>query len=186
MKKHILALLVSVASTAVLAGVPAGGATRTGLGQDAPNEPPMLRNLKLTDPLVQQKYMNEPDLLRFLRATYSEACTRGLLNDATKLVKLDPKKQFAQAARDAATQLADSRRIWKMGSFEMEALFGRSYLYSANYCDCIMKELSDVELVNPRKGLEVVEKLPKATQSMCERQAGEQTDKQMARNAKKD
>lgn len=172
-------------SAAQAAGIPPEQAgSRTGLGQDAPKEPAMLRNLRLTDPLVQQKYLNEPDMLRFLRGTYSEACARGMLNNAVTQLKLDPQRKQDPAVREAARALQDSQRIWKMSSFEMEVLFGASYLKTAHYCDCLMKEVPDADLVNPRKGLEVVEKISPAAQRSCEQMATEKTERQLARTKK--
>lgn len=168
-------------SAAHAAGTPPDQAgLRTGLGQDAPKEPAMLRNLRLTDPLVQQKYLNEPDMLRFLRGTYSEACARGMLNKALTQVKLDPQHQYDPVQKEAVKRLYDSQRIWKMTSFEMEALFSAAYLRAANYCDCLMKEVPDIDLVNPRKGLEVVEKISPAAQNACERLSAEKTERQLA------
>lgn len=170
-----LCLLAGVSQAIELNPVQGG---RTGLGQDSPEGPPMLRNLRLTDPLVQKKYLNEPDMLRFLRGTYSEACARGMLNQATTQIALDPQRQYDSGMRDTFKKLRDSKRIWKMSSFEMEAVFGVSYLQTAHYCDCIMKEVADTDLVNPRKGIEVVEKIPAAAQQSCERIAIEKTERQ--------
>jgi hypothetical protein len=177
-----LALAVSASSAFALD--PAYTGSRTGLGQDSPKEAAQLSNLKLTDPLVQQKYLAEPDMMRFLRGTYSEACARGLVNQATKQVKLDPKGEYPQKSREAAGILLESNRIWKMSSYEMEALFGSGYLNAANYCDCIMKEVSDSDLVNPRKGLDAVEKISKPAQKACESLAKEQTDRQVTERKK--
>lgn len=154
--------------------------TRVGLGQDTGKEPVQLRNLKLTDPLVQQKYLNEPDMLRFLRATYSEACTRGLVREAANSVKMDLKKEYPAEARQAAAMLLESNRIWKLSSFEMEGLFKEGYLNAANYCDCMMREVADQDLVNPKKGIEVIEKLSRNVQLSCRQNATELTRKQVA------
>jgi hypothetical protein len=153
---------------------------RTGLGQETPKTPPMLGGLRLDDPLIRQKYLNDPDALRFLRGTYSEACVRGLVHDAAEQVKLDPKSQYGQKARDSAGVLLDSNRIWKMSSFEMEAIFGRGYLNAANYCDCIMEDVSNDELVDPKKGMDIVEKIPKDHQESCNRIAADKTNEQIA------
>lgn len=198
MKKNILAilavpLLLSAASTVlparaqVPAAAPTGAAVpRVGLGQASAREPAKLSNLRLSDPLVQQKYLNEPDMLRFLRGTYSEACTRGLLDNAAKQIKADVKREFSNEQRSTADRLLESRRIWKMTSFEMEAIYGPGYLNAANYCDCIMREVSDNDLVNPRRGLEVIEKLPVSAQKTCESTAKEQTLRQLqSREAQK-
>lgn len=153
---------------------------RTGLGQATPKSPPMLGGLMLSDPLVRQKYLNEPDALRFLRGTYSEACVRGLVHDAAEQVKLDTKSQYGQQARDAAGKLLSTNRIWKMSSFEMEAIFGRGYLNAANYCDCIMQEVTNEDLVDPKKGMDAVEKIPKDHQESCNRIAADKTNEQIA------
>ncbi len=181
MKRGILlaGMLLVVGCPAFAADV--ANSARVGLGQESAKEPAKIRNLRLTDPLVQQKYLNEPDMLRFLRATYSEACSRGLVSQAAKQVKFDLNRSYTPEQRDTAAKMLDSQRIWKMTSFEMEALYGNGYLNAANYCDCIMKEVPDIDLVNPKKGLEVVEKLPKSTQQSCERIAKEQTERQLAR-----
>lgn len=178
--------LIVLAGAMIAMSVPAfaadtGDGSRVGLGQDTAKEPAKIRNLRLTDPLVQQKYLNEPDMLRFLRATYSEACSRGLVSQAAKQIKFDLNRSYTPEQRDTAAKMLDSQRIWKMTSFEMESLYGNGYLNAANYCDCIMKEVPDVDLVNPKKGLEVVEKLSKSTQQSCERIAKEQTARQLAR-----
>lgn len=152
-----------------------------GLGQDSAKAAPMLRNLRLDDPLVQKKYLNDPDMLRFLRATYSEACTRGLINTAATTIKLDVARKYDPALKTTVANLLDSGRVWKMSSFEMEVIFGAGYLKSANYCDCLMKEVADVDLVNPRKGLEVVEKITPAAQASCDRMAQEKTARQIAK-----
>lgn len=157
---------------------------RTGLGQDDSKGMPRLKNLRLSDPLVQQKYMNDPDMMRFLRTTYSEACTRGLLYDAANVVKLDAKKTQTPEARNAAAMLMEGRRLWRMGSFELEVLLGASYLNSANYCDCLMKEVTDVDLVNPKKGLEVIEKISRTAQKSCEANAVELTARQLENQKK--
>ena len=159
-----------------------GKGHRIGLGQAAPNEPAKLGGLRLTDPLIQQKYMKEPDLLRFLRATYSEACTRGMLNKAAKEVKMDPQRKFSGPAKEAAATLLDGKRIFKMTSFEMESVFGRGYLQTANYCDCIMLEVTDADLVDPTKTMDVVEKLPDTSRKTCERLATELTDEQLKKS----
>lgn len=151
---------------------------RIGFGQAAANEPPMLNNMQLNDPLVQRKYANDPDMMRFLRAAYSEACSRGLMVKAATQVKLDTKSTADPRVKDGMRRLLESNRIWKMTTFEMEMLFQKAYLKSANYCDCMMKEVADLDLVNPKKGLEVIERIPPATQQACERIADEKTDNQ--------
>jgi len=158
--------------------------TRVGLGQDSAREPAKIKNLRLSDPLVQQKYLNEPDMLRFLRGTYSEACARGLVKNAADSIWLDTKNQYTTDQKAVAKQLVESNRIWKMTSFEMEALYGAGYLNAANYCDCIMKEVSDQDLVNPRKGLDAVEQISKPAQTACQQNAKETTERQMAERKK--
>ena len=184
LKKALFAAAVLVALAAVVLPSQAAEkepdlAARVGLGQSSATAPVQLGNLKLAEPLVRQKYLAEPDLMRFLRATYSEGCARGLLNQATKQVSMDLKREHSTEARNTAKQLLESQRIWKMNSFEMDALFGASYLFSANYCDCLMRELSDSDLVDPTKGLEVLEGLSEATQKSCERISQEKTEKQL-------
>ena len=184
--KHALlaAVVISMLAAIALPGQaaepaePASGA-RVGLGQSSATTPVQLGHLRLAEPLVRQKYLAEPDMLRFLRATYSEGCARGLLNQATKQVSMDLKREHSTEARNTAKQLLDSQRIWKMNSYEMEALFGASYVFSANYCDCLMREMSDNDLVDPTKGLEVLETLSDSTQKSCERIAQEKTEKQL-------
>jgi hypothetical protein len=66
----------------------------------------------------------------------------------------------------------------------MEALYGAGYLNAANYCDCIMKEVSDQDLVNPRKGLDAVEQISKPAQTACEQNAKETTEREMAERKK--
>lgn len=158
---------------------------RTGHGQDSPKDPPMLKNFRLTDPLVQQKYLNDPDMLRFLRGTYTEACARGLVVEAAEQVKQDVKRQHTEDARKVAASLLESKRVWRMGSFELEALVGGGYLNAANYCDCIMKEVTDSDLVNPKKGLDAVEKIPTKVQTACERNAVEATMQQLEERKRK-
>lgn len=170
--------LTCTAGTAVAQSMESAG-SRVGLGQDSAKEPAKLKNLRLSDPLVQQKYLNEPDMLRFLRGTYSEACARGLVKNAADTIRLDRKSQYSAEQKIAAKQLVESNRVWKMSSYEMEALYGAGYLNAANYCDCIMKEVPDHDLVNPRKGLDVVEKISKPAQTACEQNAKEVTARQL-------
>lgn len=182
MKKFALAALCALLAGvgAVQAQEPPKVALRTGLGQAAPGEPAKLSALRLNDPLVQQKYLNDADMLRFLRGTYSEACTRGLISQGATQVKMDPQREFPEEARAMAMRLLESKRIWKMTSFEMEGLFGDAYLNSANYCDCVMEEVADADLVNPKKGIEVVEAISPNAQKTCERLAVERTARQKA------
>ncbi len=163
---------------------PESAGTRVGLGQDSAREPAKIKNLRLSDPLVQQKYLNEPDMLRFLRGTYSEACARGLVKNASDTIWLDTKRQYTPEQKAAAKQLVESNRIWKMTSFEMEALYGAGYLNAANYCDCIMKEVTDQDLVNPKKGLDAVEQISKPAQTACEQNAKETTAREMEERKK--
>jgi hypothetical protein len=190
LRAALLATLLACSAATTLAApaakpVPNEDAIRVGLGQERANEPAKLGNLRLTDPLVQQKYLNEPDMLRFLRGTYSEACTRGLVDKAAKQISADLKREFSADQRQTAGRMLESRRIWKMTSFEMEALYGPGYLNAANYCDCLMREVSDIELVNPRKGLEVIEKLSQGVQRACESNAQDQTTRQLKAREKK-
>lgn len=185
LRSALLAGLVAslgLAGTLAHAGEPT--VLRTGLGQSSPTEPAKISNLSLNHPLIQQKYLNEPDLLRFLRGTYSEACSRGMLDQAAKSVKADVKREYTAEQRQSAASLIESRRIWKMTSFEMEALYGAGYLNSSNYCDCVMREIPDVDLVNPRKGLDVVEKLPESVVTACQATAKEQTERQLKARGK--
>lgn len=181
------ALLSVTAIAAAPAPAPNDATPRVGLGQASATEPAKLGALRLTDPLVQQKYLNEPDMLRFLRGTYAEACSRGMVDQAAKQIKADLKHEYTAEQRVIAERMLESRRVWKLTSFEMESLYGAGYLNSANYCDCLMREVTDADLVNPRKGLEVIEKLPQSTQRACEANAKEQTMRQLkAREKKKD
>lgn len=165
---------------AVSVDVPA----RIGLGQASAQAPAMLSRLGLSDPLVQQKYINEPDMLRFLRGTYSEACARGYMANTLSQMKNDDKNTLAPDARLASETLIASKRIWKLTSFELERIFGKAYLVAANHCDCLMQEVADADLVNPRKGIEVVKDLPKSAQTTCERIAIEKADKQFKNSEK--
>ncbi len=172
------------AASAASVPVQDDAAPRVGLGQASAGEPAMIGKLRLTDPLVQQKYLNEPDMLRFLRGTYAEACTRGLVKNAAQTVQTDLKHEYTPEQHEVAGKLLESRRIWKMTSFEMEALYGAGYLNAANYCDCLMREVSDVDLVNPRKGLEVIEKLSEPVTRACQASAKDQTLRQVAAHKK--
>lgn len=153
---------------------------RLGLGQPAQDEPAKIGRLGLSDPLVQQKYLNEPDMMRFLRGTYSEACARGYVHDMLNRMKSDKDLEIADSGRQAAANLISSKRVWKLTSMEMEGIFGIEYLKVANHCDCLMQEVSDADLVNPKKGLEVIKALPESTQKTCERIALEKAQKQFA------
>lgn len=159
--------------------------SRLGLGQDAPTEPPKLKNLRLDDPLVQQKYLNEPDMLRFLRASYAEACTRGIIVKATTQMSLDPKKEYPPDARELAGRLLEAGRLWKMSSFELEVLVGEGYLGAANYCDCMMKEVTSEELVDPKKGMETLDHIGESVRNSCQVYAKDMTDKQLRDRAKR-
>jgi len=178
-KKLILTTLLAVTCAGAFAQSIESAGSRVGLGQDNAREPAKLKNLRLNDPLVQQKYLNEPDMLRFLRGTYAEACTRGMVKSAADGIRLDKKGTYTEDQKKAATSLVESNRVWKLTSFEMEAMYGAGYLNAANYCDCIMKEVPDQDLVNPKKGLEVVEKISKPAQTACEQNAKETTQRQM-------
>lgn len=186
MKKLFVSCMLALTCVSAMAQSIDSAGSRVGLGQASAKEPAKIKNLRLSDPLVQQKYLNEPDMLRFLRGTYSEACTRGLVKSAADNIRYDRKGQYNDEQKKAAKLLVDSNRVWKMTSFELEALFGAGYLTSANYCDCLMKEIPDQDLVNPKKGLEVLEKIPKPTQTACEQNAQETTKRQMDERKKKD
>ena len=153
---------------------------RVGVGQPDAATPPVIGRLQLHDPLVQQKYMNNPDMLRFLRATYSEACARGNLVGMAKTLKADTTGKVSNEMKGALSGYLSSQRIWKMSTLEMERLFTFSYIQTAFYCDCLMKEVSDLELVNPRKGLEVIQGIKPATDKMCQQMAAEKTEKYKA------
>lgn len=158
--------------------------SRTGIGQASAREPALVKNLRLSDPLVQKKYLNDNDLLRFLRGTYSEGCARGLINQVTTEIKLDPQRRYDPKLREQVREVVDSQRIWKMSTFELEVVFRDAYLKAGNYCDCMMKEITNEDLVNPRKGLEVLQKLPPASQQACERIAIEKTEQQLTQKKK--
>lgn len=177
---NLLLLAAFVAPIAIASDIPLSKAgSRVGLGQETAAEPPILKNLRLSDPLVQQKYLSDPDMLRFLRATYSEGCSRGLLNNAAKEIRTNAQGIYSEQSKVAAKRLIDTGRVWKMTSMEMEAMFGSKYLDAANYCDCLMKEVADTELINPKKGLEVVEKISPQTQRTCQSLAREKTEAQL-------
>lgn len=180
MKRILLTALlaISCASSFAAGGIETAG-SHVGLGQDSAREPAKVKNLRLSDPLVQQKYLNEPDMLRFLRGTYSEACARGLVKNAADSIRLDTKAHYSDDQKKAAKMLVESNRVWKLTSFEMEAMYGAGYLNAANYCDCIMKEVSDQDLVNPKKGLDAVEKISRPAQTACEQNAQESTKRQL-------
>lgn len=179
MKRLLLASMLALTCASASAASFDSADTRVGLGQDSAREPAKIKNLRLSDPLVQQKYLNEPDMLRFLRGTYAEACTRGLVKSAADNIRLDRKNRYTLEQKKAAQSLVESNRVWKMTSFEMEALYGGGYLNAANYCDCLMKEVTDQDLVNPRKGLESIEKIPKSVQTACAQNAKETTQRQL-------
>lgn len=184
MKKLFLTVVLMMLGTGAIAQNTDSAGYRVGLGQDSAKEPSKVKNLRLSDPLVQQKYLNEPDMLRFLRGTYSEACTRGLIKSAADSIRLDRTGQYTNEQKAVAKSLVESNRVWKMSSFEMDALYGSGYLNAANYCDCIMREVPDQDLVNPKKGLEVVEKISKPAQTACEQNAKETTSRQMRERKK--
>lgn len=179
MRNQLLASLLALTCIGAAAQSVDASGSRVGLGQDSAKEPAKIRNLNLADPLVRQKYLNEPDMLRFLRGTYSEACTRGMVKNAADAIRLDRQRQYSEAQKQTAAQLVESSRVWKMTSFELEAFLGAGYLNAANYCDCLMKEVSDYDLVDPKKGLEVVQKISKAAQTACEQNAKEATTRQL-------
>lgn len=152
---------------------------RVGLGQASPKEPVMLGRLRLNDPLVQRKYLNDPDLLRYLRGAYSEACARGAMAEALKTIRSEQaKEQFTAQQRADSAKLLESGRIWKLTSFEMEATFGKNYLHVANFCDCLVRELPAQELVNPKTASEVLKNIPDATQKSCEAISIDKTSRQ--------
>jgi hypothetical protein len=183
MKKLILATLfffsaLTVGAQTVTSASSEKDSPRIGLGQPAPNEPAKLALLKLTDPLVQRKYLNDPDMLRFLRGTYSDACSRGMLMSGATQLKANVDNKFTAEQQEIASKIVDSKRIWKMTSLEMETVFGRLYLKTSNYCDCMMREVSNVDLVDPIKGLEVISAISSNTQKTCDRLSTEKTKSQ--------
>lgn len=184
MKRIPLAALCFVPLVAIAQGDLNDMGTRTGIGQASAREPAQVQNLKLSDPLVQKKYLNDNDMLRFLRGTYSEGCARGLITQVTTEIKLDPKKRYDPKLREQVREIVDSQRIWKMSTFELEVVFRDAYLKAGNYCDCMMKEITNEDLVNPRKGLEVLQKIPPASQQACERIAVEKTEQQLSKKKK--
>jgi hypothetical protein len=184
MKRILITTLLALTCGGAFAQNLDSAGTRIGLGQDSAREPAKLKNLRLSDPLVQQKYLNEPDMLRFLRGTYAEACTRGMVKNAADTIRHDKSGQYTDEQKSAAKSLVESNRVWKMTSFEMEALYGPGYLNASNYCDCLMKEVPDQDLVNPKKGLEVIEKISKPALTACEQMAKETTNRQIAERKK--
>ena len=146
---------------------------RIGLGQESADSAPIVGRLQLRDPLIQQKYLNDPDMLRFLRATYSEACVRSSLVNLAKAAKLDIKKELPQSTRDAMGTFLTTNRLWKLSSLEMETIFPVTYPQTAFYCDCVLKEVSDLDLISPQKGIEVIKNLPESTTKMCKQSADE-------------
>lgn len=177
MRKLIATALVAVYCAAGMAADPLPvdrTSGRIGLGQDTAKEPPQLRNLHLDDSLVQKKFVQDPDLMRFLRGTYSEACSRGILAKGIAQTRFE-NAATSPEAKSALAMLQDGKRIWKMTSFEMETLFGEHYVMVSNFCDCLMKEVSDADLANPKRGLDVIEKLPQSRQTTCQNLAKEQT-----------
>lgn len=185
MNRLLITLLAALACNGVFAQSVDTAGSRVGLGQDSAREPAKIKNLRLSDPLVRQKYLNEPDMLRFLRGTYAEACTRGMVKNAADNVRLDRKNQYSEEQKKAAGMLVETNKVWKLSSFEMEALFGAGYLNAGNYCDCLMKEVSDQDLVDPAKGLNAVDKITKSAQTACEQNAQETTKLQLDARKKK-
>ena len=64
-----------------------------------------------------------------------------------------------------------------MSSFELEALFNNSYIQTAFYCDCIMKEVTDLDLVNPKKSMKAIKALQQGTSTICQANAEEKAKK---------
>lgn len=184
MKRFVLAAACCAPLFALAADSLADLGSRTGIGQPSAREPAQVKNLRLSDPLVQQKYLNDPDMLRFLRGTYSEGCARGLIKQATSEIVLDPQRRYDPKLREQVRQIVDSQRLWKMSTFELEVVFRDAYLKAGNYCDCMMKEIPNEDLVNPRKGAEVIKKITPAAQKACERTAIEKTEQQMSQKKK--
>ena len=167
-----LGLLAAVSLTSF-----AQDTTRIGLGQESADTAPIVGRLQLSDPLVQQKYLNDPDMLRFLRATYSEACVRSGLVNLAKAAKLDAKRELPQSTRDAMATFLTTNRLWKLSSLEMETIFPVTYPQTAFYCDCVLKEVADLDLINPKNGIEVIKNLPESTTKMCNQSAEEKVAK---------
>lgn len=151
--------------------------TRIGLGQESADTAPIVGRLQLSDPLIQQKYLNDPDMMRFLRATYSEACVRSSLVNLAKAAKLDAKKELPQSTRDAMGVFLTTNRLWKLSSLEMETIFPVTYPQTAFYCDCVLKEVTDLDLINPQNGIEVIKNLPESTTKMCQQTSEEKMKK---------
>ena len=164
-------------SLALSAMTSAQETTRIGLGQETADTAPIVGRLQLSNPLIQQKYLNDPDLMRFLRATYSEACVRSSLVNLAKAAKLDAKKELPQSTRDAMGMFLTTNRLWKLSSLEMETIFPVTYPQTAFYCDCVLKEVSDLDLINPQNGIEVIKNIPENSKKMCEQNANEKMAK---------
>jgi len=137
-----------------------------------------LAHMKLSDPLVQKKYAEDADLMKHLRGVYSDACARGIMVMASKQVKANMKNEFTAEQIKSAGLVLESNRLWKMTGIEMEVLFGKLYLEAANYCDCMVQQVPNTELANPRSGLDALSRLPAETEKTCQRIADEKTAKQ--------
>jgi len=172
-KKLNMKFKTGFASLVVGFGLAAGAS----MAQTVVEEWVQLRHPRLDHPLVQQKYLNDPELLRFLSGTYAEFCTRAFLIGATKHTKANVDHRFRADTVKAASQILELSTIWEMAFKELESVFGNLYVHSTYFCDCMIKELTDVDLVvNPAKGVEIVNALPVSTAAACEMLAEEKAE----------
>lgn len=182
--KVLLASLIGVTSAAAVAE-PGPLPFRPGVAQADAEGPATVAAHRTDDPLVREKYRKSPDLMRFLRGTYGESCVRGLVNESAKTIKANLDGQFSEDMRRAAAQVLEAGRIWRLNSLEMEALFKGGYVHATYYCECLIKEVTDEDLLDPAKGVEVLDAIPKSTQATCEMLAGEQAQRYHDRYVKK-
>lgn len=170
LKRAFLAGTLSVLSLSAAYAAP----VESGLSS---KEPITLAQLNLSNELVKSKYLQDTDLQRFLRGTYSEACVRGIIAESVKLIKMNQYSHYTKKEVMAASQLLEMNRVWKLTSFEMEAMYGSGYAHAAYYCDCMVQELTPDELVDPAKGVKVIDEISASTQASCERIASEKAER---------
>ncbi len=181
MRTHMLSKAVLAgficALGAVAAAEPGPLPFRPGVAQADAQTPATVAGHRTDDPLVREKYRRSPDLMRFLRGTYGESCVRGLVNESAKTIKANLDGRYSDKMRRAAAQVLEAGRIWRLNSLEMEALFKGGYVHASYYCECLVKEVSDEDLLDPTKGVESLDAIPKSTQATCERIAEEQAQR---------
>jgi len=121
----------------------------------------------VADASMAQNAANDPELLQFLRGAHAEACTRKILNGTAEEVKANVNRSRDANFVKSASRLLELNFIWKMTPKELESVFGGLYVHGAYFCECALRAVTDVDLVRPVGGLELLNTLPESTLDAC-------------------